>query len=943
MPTARVRYTCQTCGYTSPKWLGRCPDCGEWNTFAEEVAPDGGTRLRAVAPPEVVSVAEIPGEAEPRAATGIGEFDRVLGGGIVPGSLVLIGGDPGIGKCVTGETRVLDPVSGSWVPITEWSRNARPVLSLDEESYGLIPRPVEIFHDRGVHSITEVKTRLGRTLRCTLDHPLLTPEGWRPVRALSPGARIAAPRALPYFGSDAMEEHEIKLIAYVLSDGSATTQTTVTTASPEVAADLVEVARRFGVTLRVYEKANSSAKQFRFVQPREQRSKARRSVAAALKSVQAETGLTWAAWARAADVNYWVLNAWRRAGCTPHEAQLQRLAAAADVPLDRLLPEARDRAARQSSVMRFLEAVGVRFARAGTKAVPECIFRLPRPQLALFLRVVFSCDGSIYVSRGKRPGVSYSTISKRLALDVQHLLLRFGLVAKLRTKSSRVKGRPYRAYELQLLGLPQVGRFLSEIGIWGWERARATIAGMPRPRMPSTHFDTVPTAARFWKHLQRVSGFASFKRLSAAAGVIIHTRREERPLARSTVAALATAYPSGYLQALGAGDVYWDEIRAITPAGRQRVYDLSVAGPSNYVANDLIIHNSTLTLQVSAQLAEQDRTVLYVSGEESARQTRMRAERLGTLPSGLLLLAENNLDVIVQALETHTPALAVIDSIQAVYRPDIPSAPGSVGQVRECTGSLLTVAKGRSISVLIVGHVTKEGQLAGPRVLEHLVDTVLYFEGDRHHAYRILRATKNRFGSTNEIGVFEMGAHGLVEVLNPSAVFLAERPEAAPGSAIVCALEGTRPLLLEIQALVTPTHFGMPRRTAAGIDYNRLVLLLAVLEKRAGLHLAMHDVYASVTGGLTVDDPAADLGVAVAVASAFRDRPVEQQVVVIGEVGLAGEVRAVRQAPQRVREATRLGFRRAVVPRATGGGEWPPDVEIVSVGTVAEALAALLG
>jgi len=352
---------------------------------------------------------------------------------------------------------------------------------------------------------------------------------------------------------------------------------------------------------------------------------------------------------------------------------------------------------------------------------------------------------------------------------------------------------------------------------------------------------------------------------------------------------------------------------------------------------------STLVTQVAARVAAGGRKVLYASGEESARQTRMRAERLGTLPSGLLLLAENNLDVIVQALETHTPDLVVIDSIQAVYRPDIPSAPGSVGQVRECTGTLLTVAKGQGISILIVGHVTKEGQLAGPRVLEHLVDTVLYFEGDRHHAYRILRATKNRFGSTNEIGVFEMGAHGLVEVLNPSAVFLAERPEAAPGSAIVCALEGTRPLLLEIQALVTPTHFGMPRRTAAGIDYNRLVLLLAVLEKRAGLHLAMHDVYTSVTGGLTVDDPAADLGVAVAVASAFRDRPVEQQVVVIGEVGLAGEVRAVRQAPQRVREATRLGFRRAVVPRATGGGEWPPDVEIVSVGTVAEALAALLG
>jgi DNA repair protein RadA/Sms len=351
---------------------------------------------------------------------------------------------------------------------------------------------------------------------------------------------------------------------------------------------------------------------------------------------------------------------------------------------------------------------------------------------------------------------------------------------------------------------------------------------------------------------------------------------------------------------------------------------------------------STLVSQVAARLAAGGTRVLYVSGEESARQTRMRLERLGTLPAGLLLLAENNLEAIQQAIEAQRPALVVIDSIQAVYRPDVPSAPGSVGQVRECTGSLLTVAKGRGISIVIVGHVTKEGQLAGPRVLEHLVDTVLYFEGDRHHAYRILRATKNRFGSTNEIGVFEMGPHGLVEVANPSAAFLAERPAAAPGSAVVCALEGTRPLLLEVQALVAPTHFGMPRRTAAGIDYNRLVLLLAVLEKRAGLHLAMHDVYASVTGGLTVDDPAADLGVAVAVASAFRERAVEQQVVVIGEVGLAGEVRAVRQVQQRVREAARLGFRRAVVPRSSGG-EWPPGVEVLAAATVAEALAILLG
>jgi len=351
---------------------------------------------------------------------------------------------------------------------------------------------------------------------------------------------------------------------------------------------------------------------------------------------------------------------------------------------------------------------------------------------------------------------------------------------------------------------------------------------------------------------------------------------------------------------------------------------------------------STLMAQVSARVAERGRTVLYVSGEESARQTRLRAERLGTMPAGVFLLSENDLDVILQAMTSRAPAVVVIDSIQSVFLPDVPSAPGSVGQVRECAGALLRVAKEREISTLLVGHVTKEGTLAGPRVLEHLVDTVLYFEGDRRHAYRVLRATKNRFGSTNEIGVFEMGSAGLLEVPNPSAAFLAERPAETSGAAVVCALEGTRPLLLEIQSLVTPTHFGMPRRTAAGVDYNRLLLLLAVLERRAGLHLAGHDVYASVTAGMTVEDPAADLGIAAAVASAFRDRPIDPGTVIIGEVGLAGEVRAVPQASRRVGEAARLGFERAVAPRAHGA-EWPDGIEVIPVATVAEAVAVLLG
>ena len=366
-----------------------------------------------------------------------------------------------------------------------------------------------------------------------------------------------------------------------------------------------------------------------------------------------------------------------------------------------------------------------------------------------------------------------------------------------------------------------------------------------------------------------------------------------------------------------------------------------VDGSVVLVGGDPGIGKSTMLMQIGERLARGGARVLYVSAEESVRQTKLRADRLGAAAPGLLLLAENDLDVILQTASAQRPAALIVDSIQTVYRADVASAPGSVAQVRECTAALVRLAKDEGVAVFIVGHVTKEGAIAGPRVLEHLVDTVLYFEGDRHHAYRILRATKNRFGSTNEIGVFEMAASGLVEVLNPSAAFLSERPREAPGSAVICAIEGSRPLLVEVQALVSPTHFGMPRRTAAGVDYNRLLLLLAVLERRAGLHLAAQDVYVSVAGGVGVDEPAADLGIAVAVASSLRDRPVDPRAVVIGEVGLAGEVRAVPQMGKRLNEAVRLGFERAVIP-AGGGVEVPAGLEAITVPDLTSALRAIL-
>ena len=366
-----------------------------------------------------------------------------------------------------------------------------------------------------------------------------------------------------------------------------------------------------------------------------------------------------------------------------------------------------------------------------------------------------------------------------------------------------------------------------------------------------------------------------------------------------------------------------------------------VRGSLVLIGGDPGVGKSTLVLQAAHALARVAPPVLYVTAEESAAQVKMRADRLGIGDDGLLLWAESDLSAVQAELDAVKPRLLIVDSIQTVFLPDLESAPGSVAQVRECGARLMTLAKGRGIATFLVGHVTKEGALAGPRVLEHLVDTVLYFEGEHHHAYRVLRAVKNRFGSTNEIGVFEMAAAGLVEVPNPSGFFLAERPAGAPGSVIVSALEGTRPLLLELQALVSRASFGTPRRTVLGADYNRVCLLLAVLEKRGGLPISNQDVFVNVAGGGRVVEPAADLGIVVAAASSYLERPVAGDVLVLGEVGLTGEVRAVSGVEARLRAAAQLGFHSAIVPRGNADAALP--MPVTAVGSVTEALAALVG
>lgn len=341
-----------------------------------------------------------------------------------------------------------------------------------------------------------------------------------------------------------------------------------------------------------------------------------------------------------------------------------------------------------------------------------------------------------------------------------------------------------------------------------------------------------------------------------------------------------------------------------------------VPGSLVLVGGDPGIGKSTLLLQVCQNLSRTT-DVLYISGEESLAQIKIRANRMGTFDERLKLLCETNLDTIQGVIQTRKPSMVVIDSIQTMYREEISSAPGSVSQVRESTNVFLQLAKGLGISIFIVGHVTKEGTVAGPRVLEHMVDTVLYFEGDRHATYRILRGVKNRFGSTNEIGVFEMRQTGLVEVENPSEYMLSGKPEHASGSVVACSMEGTRPILMEIQALVAHTNFGMPRRTAAGTDYNRVNLLMAVLEKRMGLPLSNYDAYVNIAGGIKISEPAIDLGIVVALISSYKNKPVDERMIVFGEVGLSGEVRAVNMPEQRVNEAKKLGFETCIVPQVS--------------------------
>lgn len=948
-------YVCQNCGRQERKWSGRCPDCGEFNTFVEEkfrptAQPTGkssvasNTRLGADAFRIVKPMAysEIESQDDARTSSGIEEFDRVLGGGIVAGSLVLIGGSPGIGKCLSGSTRVFDAKTGDFLPIVEWRDNNRNVLSLNENSHKFSVQKSTAFHEQGKKEVFEIETGLGRKIVSTDNHPFLTVEGWKPLLELKTGDRIAAPRSLPFFGNERMNENEIKLIAYLLSDGSPQNSITITATLPEAEEDIYKIADYFDLTVRVYQKSNTKTKDFRLVVPKAEKAFARRAFAAKFIKTRNEKQMSWAEISRQIGEKYETVRTWRIGNGVPSANQFRKLTNLFDISENDLGLKDRNSADILNPALHFIESIGLRFKTAVNKSVPDCVFRLPKNQLTAFLKILFSCDGSVYVSNQGQAGISYSTISRRLAEDVQHLLLRFGFVAKLRTKKSEVNGKPYTAYEVQLLGIENIKRFLSEIGIYGREKAKEKITELALPNLHSTHRDTIPTGDVFWKKLKELFGKNSFEIVSAKAGIGLRDRRHERPLCRSTVKALAKIYPNSFLENLAFGDIYWDEIKSINYIGEEEVYDISVSAHENFVANDLIVHNSTIVIQMADKLSSSGGNVLYVSGEESERQIKMRGERLGINAENLFLLPETNLENILAETDRLKPDYVIVDSIQTVFSEKVESAPGSVSQVREVAGALMIFAKQTATPVFLIGHVTKEGSIAGPKALEHIVDTVLYFEGDRHHNHRIIRATKNRFGAANEIGIFEMTSEGLRAVGNPSEVFLQERPEGASGSVVTVCMEGTRPMLVEVQALVTGTKFGTGRRMAQGFDYNRTSLLIAVLEKRVGLQLANDDVFINVAGGLEIDEPAADLGVISAIASSFRNLQIPPDTAVFGEVGLTGEVRGVLQAEARAREAQTLGFKKLILPASNKKGlEKLLGMRVVGVKNLDEALDEL--
>lgn len=866
----KSKFVCQNCGRQMPRYMGRCPSCGEFNTMVEEfveVTKVGGkttTRERVVLPhSQPQKLNEVSTHERPRQQIPIGEMNRVMGGGIVPGSITLIGGEPGIGKCVSADTFVA--TSAGFMPMHE----IKPAQTLHEDfvplSMGVQSldglRQTSHFYDSGVQPTKRIETRMGYHLQATYVHPVLTlsPEGkkcWKAMHEIEAGDFVAIQRHGAVWGS---------LTQLPSFDFPLRSNAILPTFPTHLDSETAYV---FGLLV-----GDGCLKD---------------GISAQLVSNDADIESHYRRWAARLNLHVGLVT---KQGTTAVMCRITNRA-----------------------LNRWLAKLGLTNAGAKDKQVPWTILQSTQDNVRAFLQGLFDTDGSAH-----KLGVEFCTVSKTLAHQVHLLLLQFGIVGKLRFKPNAYAG----AWIIQMQG-NNARLFYERIG-FRLERKQCKQSLLPLianpnldviPYLPAADPFRIPPDRRWDRRYVKGTRKAGYEKARSIAHFITEVGDLLEPM------------------------FFWDEVVKADESGLAPCYDLCVPETHTFVTNGIVSHNSTLIMQSSAALAQSVGRVLYVSGEESVQQIKLRADRMNLHADELYLLTETNLADIFEQVNRVDPAILIIDSIQTIYTEESESSPGSVSQVRECASRLQMLAKTSGISVFMIGHVTKEGAIAGPRVLEHIVDTVLYLEGDPFQAYRLLRSVKNRFGATSEIGVFEMSGLGMIEVPNPSEVFLAERVLNAPGTAIAITMEGTRPLLVEIQSLTSPTTFGNPRRTPNGVDMNRLLLISAVLSKRLGLKLHEHDIFMNVVGGMKVDEPASDLAMALAMASSYYEKAIPPDFAFVGEIGLSGEIRAVSQLAARLHEAAKLGFQRVMLPKMRRRmPDLPDGIKLVEVRNVGEALA----
>lgn len=832
------KYVCQQCGYESTGWMGKCPECGTWNSLVETVVSTksntGITSKKSITGAKTIKLSDIKSSATKRISTKISELDRVLGGGLVPGQVVLIAGEPGIGKCVAGDTFV-PTVNGLEQIKNLQPKNARTGFSKYKIGVQSITGKefTNQFYRSGLQLTKSLQTRMGYKLQATYEHPVLTlttagEKKWKTMKELNIGDYIAIQRHGQIWGKETTISHfDFKV---------------VTNAITPTFPDKIDKEMAYCLGLLV---GDGGLTDFGHVN---------------LTTADLEISETFENWIRSLGLKIYHLPKGYRLSVNNRAFHL------------------------------WLQHIGMKLVLSINKSIPSLILKAPKEIVTAFLQGLFDTDGSTNTNpKGSMPGViEFCSASEQLAHQVHLLLLQFGIVGKLRYRKNNKHG----AWVIGLLG-DNARLFYENIGfrLSRKQSARKLLSTKNNnnldviPYLPKTDPLLIPHEFRSDRRYLKGLKAPSYEKLESISKFVPEIKSLLKP------------------------NFYWDSIKNLARTGAVECYDLCLPKSHSFISNGIVSHNSTLLTQISDKLGN----VLYVCGEESASQVAVRAKRLAVKNKGISLLENTDVDSVVDSIEM--PDAIIVDSIQTMTTSDLSGMAGSVGQVRECAFRLLKAAKERGVPLFLVGHVTKEGTVAGPAVLAHIVDTVLWFEGDKTLTTRVLRAVKNRFGPTDEVGVFEMQDMGLMPIADLEKAFLEKGIKDVSGSIVTSVMQGTRPLLVEIQALVVPTKLAIPRRTAQGIDSRRLELLLAVLTRRCGLPLYDFDVFVNIAGGLKVTEPASDLAICLAVASSYFDKSIPGKTIAVGEVGLLGEVREVVAQDKRIKEAKRMGFTVSVSSR----------------------------